>query len=176
MALLDTLGETSDKLTKAAPALSSIFGAGQGLAGLAMRKKAQGMGPELVDPNQQAMANLTKRMLRANMTGTSTSTQQKQGAALSKMMAGKMTKAGGRSFAPILDLIVKNQAALAQTAGQERMSLLSALAKQTQDIADRKMDLQGLRQSKLEADAANLIKGGSENILGGLGIGVTGGK
>lgn len=144
------------------------IGAGQSIMGAIKAKKAEGMGPALVDPNQQAMANMTARMLRANMTGTNNMAAMKQGAALAKTIGDKSIYSGARSMSPVMDMINKNAANMAAVSAQERTGLLGALVSQKQDIADRKMDLQGLRQSKMEAKAEKLKKAGNANLMAGL--------
>lgn len=152
------------------------LGAGQMVAGKIKEKKAEGMGPALVDPNQRAMANLTRRQFRATQTGTAYATDYKQGAALAKMMMNKSLLGGGRSMAPIMDLMKTNQANITQRAGQERTGLLATLVQQEQDIADRKMDLQGLAQQKLEDKSQALLSSGRQNLMGGAGTILSGSK
>ena len=122
---------------------------GKNIQGMVGAKKARNMGAELVDPNQQAIANATKRMLRANQTGTSSYMDRRMNASDNKMMFRRSAMAGNRSFAPYLQIIRGADANIRANASQERLGLLGQLSSQTNDIADRKMDL--LEQDKQQA-------------------------
>ena len=136
--------------------LKTGYSVGKMIKGAVDTKKAKGMGAALVDPNQQAMRNTTRRMLRANQTGTSTFLDKRMNAANRKMMFRRSTMAGGRSLAPYLQMMRDADANIRQQASEERMGLLGSLVKQTQDISDRKMDLleQAKQQKNLEGQAA----------------------
>lgn len=118
-------------------------------------RKAKGMGAPLVDPNQQAMRNATRRMLRANQTGTSTFNQQRMAAGNRKMMFRRANMAGGRSLAPYLQMFRDADANIQAGQAQERLGLLNSLVTQTQNVADRKMDLleQAKQQKNIEGQA-----------------------
>jgi hypothetical protein len=128
-------------------------------------RKAKGMGAPLVDPNQQAMANATKRMLRANQTGTSTFNQKRMAAGDRKMMFRRSNMAGGRSLAPYLSMMRDADSNIQAGQSQERLGLLNSLVTQKQNVADRKMDLpeQAKQQKNIEAQANKQT--GEKNFL-----------
>jgi len=131
------------------------FAAGKTIKGMVGAKKAEGMGAGLVDPNQQAMMNVTKRMLRARETGTSSFLDKRMNASNNRMMFRRSTQAGGRSLAPYMQMMRDADSNIRQQASTERMGLLGSLVTQTQNIADRKMDLleQDKAQKNLQAQA-----------------------
>lgn len=139
--------------------------AGKMIKGAVDSRKAKGMGAPLVDPNQQAMANATKRMLRANQTGTSTFNQKRMAAGDRKMMFRRSNMAGGRSLAPYLSMMRDADSNIQAGQSQERLGLLNSLVTQKQNVADRKMDLpeQAKQQKNIEAQANKQT--GEKNFL-----------
>ena len=154
-----------DPITAAGTILKTGYSVGKTIKGIIDSRKAKGMGAPLVDPNQQAMMNTTRRMLRANQTGTSTFLDKRMGAANRRMMFRRATMAGGRSLSPYLQMFRDADANIRQSASQERLGLLGSLVKQTQDISDRKMDLleQDKAQMNLEGQAAKQT--GEKNLF-----------
>lgn len=137
---------------------------GKTVTGAVQKKKAQGMGAPLVDQNQMAMLNATKRMLRARETGTSSFLDKRMNAANNKMMFRRSTMAGGRSLAPYLAMIKGADANIRQQASTERMGLLGSIVTQTQNIADRKMDLLEQDKAQKNLDSAANKQTGEKNL------------
>jgi hypothetical protein len=142
----------------------TALSAGKAIKGAINTKKAKGMGAPLVDPNQQAMNNTVKRMLRARETGTSDFMARKGANSTGKMMLRKSLMAGNRSAAPYLAMMNQAASNIAENASRERLGLLSTLTKGVQDVADRKMDLleQDKAQTNLQAQADKTV--GEKNL------------
>lgn len=138
--------------------------AGKVIKGAVGAKQARGMGAGLVDPNQQAMVNVTRRMLRARETGTSSFMDRRMSSANNKMMFRRSVQAGGRSLAPYLQMAKDADANIRQQASTERMGLLGQLATQTQNVADRKMDLLEQDKAQKNLDSQTLKQTGEKNL------------
>jgi hypothetical protein len=136
--------------------LKGALALGQMGAGMYKTQRAKQMGASLVDPNQQAMLNATKRMFRAGQTGTSSFADRRMLASDAKAMARRSMAAGGRSAAPYLKMMRDADANIRATAAGRAGELLGSIVKQTQDISDRRMDLleQEKAQMNLEGQAA----------------------
>lgn len=137
---------------------------GKAIKGRIDEKKADGAGAGLVDHRQVAMANLTRRMLRARETGTSDLAGRRNAAATGRMMSRRSITSGGRSLAPIQNMINQAQGNITENAKQERLGLLGSLVQQETNVADRRMDLVEKQQSQDRLDATARKDVGSKNF------------
>jgi len=155
--------------------VSSSFGAAQLFTGFQNKKKAKQAEPGLTDPGQVATLEYLKQKAKGFGTGSAFTAE--------KAMVGQNTAAtrsaiarntGGDVGATIGGMVRAQQAGnagIAQViagASQREQFFTQAFVKQENLVAQRKLELQLLKQSKLEAKAASQIQSGTSNLMGGL--------
>lgn len=144
--------------------------AGKGLIGAISarraQKKADASVPSTEDPEERAALNYTKRQRRALDTGTKGNAARKDLRAMFQTGAQKFQSAGGgvQGLAMMNQMFAKNMLA-SSAADQDRSQKYNQQSmSQTKDIADRKLQLGMLQNTKDEADAKRKKKNSNENL------------
>lgn len=146
--------------------------AGQMIAGVVNRKKADAAIPMSENPMERQMLNTIRRRRQALQTGTAGTADR---AAMRQMAKGYQTgamRAGGpANFGQYNQLLSNAAGNLAAANGQQLNQVLGMEQKQTGDMANLANDLALLRSSRLSAQAENQMKAGTQNLLATLGGG-----
>lgn len=157
--------------------VGAAIGAGQMISGAIKKSKADRMIPSLVDPEQAALLEETRRKQRQIESGTDTLTQANlqeveqntaatQGA-LSRVTGGNV---GGTVSALLgaqkLGGLGMNQAYGAAVPRATAMGNLAA--EMSKEIAQRKLDIQHYVQQQKRAEAANMQQTGFGNFMAGI--------
>lgn len=176
--LVEGLKKVSDKVegNMDAARLTTI-GAGQMLSGAIKKAKADRMSPPVVDPEQAALLEETRRRQRQIDSGTDVLTQAnlqeaEQNTAATQGALGRVT--GGNVGGTVSALLgaqklggqVMNQAYGGAASRSTAMGQLAA--EMSKEIAQRKMELQLAAQGQKRAEAANMQKTGFGNFMTGI--------
>jgi hypothetical protein len=157
----------------AAGAAMAGLGLFQTIKGNRMRKKADALQPQAEDPEQRLrLARLKRRRDELENKGFQTVNEQLQN--LQKQTVVNIRRMGGGSGASIAGA-AKSAKGIAEIMGKLGVQA-RGMAEQvdtkvgaaTDMIAQRKLELQLLRQSKLEARAEQLRKAGGQNLAAGV--------
>lgn len=164
------------------PAGAAMAGLGliQTIRGNRMRKKADALTPSQEDPEQRLrLARLTRRRNELEAKGFQTANEQLQN--LQKQTAVNMQRVGGSSGAAIAGM-AKSAKGIGEIMGKLGVQarglseqIDTKVGSATDIIAQRKLELQLLRQSKLEARAEQLRKSGGQNLAAGVAAATAGG-
>jgi len=148
------------------------FGAGQALAGFLKKKKGEEMTPMAESPMERQMLSTIQRRRKALQSGTAYNSQLSANKQLGKTLMTNSMRAGGTpNFGQYNQLIGNAAKEIAAQYGGQLNQLLGAEQQQTTSMANRATDIQLLQRSQLMADAANLQKDGTSNLLAALGSG-----
>ena len=157
--------------------LGGAFGAAQYIAGIIKKRQARGMQPLDEDPEVRQNLSRIQREATALRTGTDMSrTRQALDQNLKSMNRNALRISGGglgtalvgqaRNQKSIADALVKLDAT-GKAAASGKDQLISTVIDK---ISQRKLELQLMKQQKLEAEAAALKKGGFSNLTTAMGL------
>jgi hypothetical protein len=160
------------KLPSAGQMGQLAFGAGQALAGYLKKKKGEAMTPMAENPMERQMLSTIQRRRKALQSGTAYNSQMSANKQLGKTLMTNSMRAGGTpNFGQYNQLIGNAAKEIASQYGGQLNQLLGAEQQQTTSMANRATDIQLLQRAQLMADAANLQKSGSSNLLAAMGAG-----
>ena len=146
--------------------------AGQMIAGVVNRKKADAAIPMSENPMERQMLNTIRRRRQALQTGTAGTADR---AAMRQMAKGYQTgamRAGGpANFGQYNQLLSNAAGNLAAANGQQLNQVIGLEQEQSKNMANLSNDLALLRSSRLSAQAENQMKAGTQNLLATLGGG-----
>lgn len=146
--------------------------AGQMIAGVVNRKKADAALPMSENPMERQMLNTIRRRRQALQTGTAGTADR---AAMRQMAKGYQTgamRAGGpANFGQYNQLLSNAAGNLAAANGQQLNQTMAMEQEQSKNMANLSNDLALLRSSRLSAQAENQMKAGTQNLLATLGGG-----
>jgi len=146
--------------------------AGQMIAGVVNRKKAEAAIPMSENPMERQMLNTIRRRRQALQTGTANSADRTAMRQMAKgYQTGAMRSGGPANFGQYNQLLSTAAQNLAAANGQELNQTMAMEQKQTGDMANLSNDLALLRSSRLSAQAENQMKAGTQNMLATLGGG-----
>lgn len=144
--------------------------AGQMIAGVVNRKKADAAIPMSENPMERQMLNTIRRRRQALQTGTAGTADR---AAMRQMAKGYQTgamRAGGpANFGQYNQLLSNAAGNLASSNGQQLNQTMAMEQEQSKNMANLSNDLALLRSSRLSAQAENQMKAGTQNLLATLG-------
>jgi len=144
--------------------------AGQMIAGVVNRKKADAAIPMSENPMERQMLNTIRRRRQALQTGTANSADT---AAMRQMAKGYQTgamRAGGPvNFGQYNQLMQNAAGNLAAANGQQLNQTMAMEQEQVKGMANLSNDLALLRSNRLSAQAENQMKAGTQNLLATLG-------
>lgn len=150
--------------------LGAAIGAGQTIAGMIQRKKADAMTPPAYTPEEAANYRLTKRLQqRAQATGAFN--QVNQLGQTAKNYTNTMFKYGGRNINALSNLLAQNMNTIAEQQAGQQLGLLNSQIGQAQAFGETSRDLALLRQSKLQARAEQNVMGGNRNLFASINMG-----
>lgn len=137
-----------------------VMGAVKGIQAKIKEKKAERAEPAMVDPTEEMARLAAKRRLRAAQTGTATERQRK---ALQQMMGQGMAnvfRAGGgvKGLNKLKDMFLQGMLGVGQQSQQLEQYYADVYGKATQRRGQRMLELGLAKQSKLEAQGAQLRK------------------
>jgi len=130
------------------------------------KKKAEASVPSTEDPEERSALEYTNRQKRSLNSGTSGNAARKDTRAMFQTAAQKFQSAGGgiQGLAMMNQMFAKTMLANA-AADQDRSQKYNQQSmSQTKDIADRKLQLSMLQNTKDEADYAGKKKSSKENF------------
>lgn len=149
----------------------ALVGAGQLASGQVNRRRAEAAEPSLTDPNQVALLEEIRAKARSLDTGTaaqSTVDQIERGARAGERAVSKVTGGDvGSTIEAIQRVRGGAQSATTQALNQAQAGsqfFTSLGSDLTNRIAQRKLDLEGLRQDRLFARATDQTRKGSQNL------------
>jgi len=146
--------------------------AGQMIAGVVNRKKADAAIPMSENPMERQMLNTIRRRRQALQTGTANSADT---AAMRQMAKGYQTGAmrsgGPVNFGQYNQLMQNAAGNLAAANGQQLNQTMAMEQEQVKGMANLSNDLALLRSNRLSAQAENQMKAGTQNLLATLGGG-----
>lgn len=155
----------------------TVFGAIQSAQGASKSKQADRMSPDIIDPNRVRDLEEAKRRQNSLAAGTDTTTQQalKQAGQNTRATQRDIAKSTGGNVAGTVSGLLQSQSlggsienqALA-SAGERGMAMGNLYNKITEDISQRKLDIQQFRSVQKRAEGARLKKEGSANVMAGL--------
>ena len=156
--------------------VGAVVGAGVGVYNASQKDKAKSLLPPLVDPQQQAMERYYARMRTAYQTGTAQTSQRADIQATTQQALKNAFKFGGAStdVASIKDIYLKGVLGLNQQGQQMEGMYADKQSQSINDIAQRKLDIQGALYDQAKVTAENDAKNLSANtnaLLTGLGSG-----
>lgn len=144
--------------------------AGQMIAGVVNRKKADAAIPMSENPMERQMLNTIRRRRQALQTGTANSADT---AAMRQMAKGYQTGAmrsgGPVNFGQYNQLMQNAAGNLAAANGQQLNQTMAMEQEQVKGMANLSNDLALLRSNRLSAQAENQMKAGTQNLLATLG-------
>lgn len=144
--------------------------AGQMIAGVVNRKKADAAIPMSENPMERQMLNTIRRRRQALQTGTAGTADR---AAMRQMAKGYQTgamRAGGpANFGQYNQLLSNAAGNLASSNGQQLNQTMAMEQEQSKNMANLSNDLALLRSNRLSAQAENQMKAGTQNLLATLG-------
>lgn len=144
--------------------------AGQMIAGVVNRKKADAAIPMSENPMERQMLNTIRRRRQALQTGTAGTADR---AAMRQMAKGYQTgamRAGGpANFGQYNQLLSNAAGNLAAANGQQLNQVIGLEQEQSKNMANLSNDLALLRSNRLSAQAENQMKAGTQNLLATLG-------
>lgn len=144
--------------------------AGQMIAGVVNRKKADAAIPMSENPMERQMLNTIRRRRQALQTGTTGTADR---AAMRQMAKGYQTgamRAGGPANFGQYNQLIQNAAGnLAAANGQQLNQVIGLEQEQSKNMANLSNDLALLRSNRLSAQAENQMKAGTQNLLATLG-------
>lgn len=146
--------------------------AGQMIAGVVNRKKADAAIPMSENPMERQMLNTIRRRRQALQTGTAGTADR---AAMRQMAKGYQTgamRAGGpANFGQYNQLLSNAAGNLAAANGQQLNQTMAMEQEQSKNMANLSNDLALLRSNRLSAQAENQMKAGTQNMLATIGGG-----
>lgn len=146
--------------------------AGQMIAGVINRKKAEAAIPMSENPMERQMLNTIRRRRQALQTGTANSADRTAMRQMAKgYQTGAMRAGGPVNFGQYNQLLSNAAQNLAAANGQELTQTMGMEQKQVGDMANLSNDLALLRSSRISAMAENQMKAGTQNMLATLGGG-----
>lgn len=156
--------------------IGAVVGAGVGIYSASKKDKAKSLLPPLVDPEQQAMERYYARMRTAYQTGTAQAYQRADLQATTQEALRNAFKFGGAStnVAGIKDIYLKGVLGLNQQSQQMEGMYADKQSQSINDIAQRKLDIQGVMYDQAKVTAENDSKNLSANtnaLLTGIGSG-----
>lgn len=135
---------------------------GKNIAARVKKKKAEGMGAGLEDPNQVALRNVMQRKFRMLQTGTSRNRHE-----VSKDMKNLSRSsilAGRRNLSDLSSMRSDIESNIAREESGRGEAMLPLLQKQTSDVADRKMDLLEQDKAQTNLDASTMKSSSGKNL------------
>lgn len=152
----------------------SAMGIGQLIGGAVQNKKANGMVPQEVDPSQVSMLDVFRRLRKGYTTGSEASSYKDT---INEGLAGAedtaAAYAGGNTGT--LAATLSNAGARAGSAyntlvgslEKNRLAALGMEDQQTDDIAQRKLDIQMMKYLQMKGQATSNMKAGQQNWMAG---------
>ncbi len=170
------VGSSLSSLMEKLPSFGQLaqvgFGAGQALSGYLKKKKGEAMTPMAENPMERQMLSTIQRRRKALQSGTAYNSQLAANKQLGKTLRTNSMRAGGTpNFGQYNQLIGNAAKEIASQYGGQLAQLLGAEQQQTTSMANRATDIQLLQRAQLMADAANLQKSGTSNLLATMGAG-----
>lgn len=170
MSLLDAIGSIGSVASSTAAgaasgsvagpvgtAIGGAIGLASGLYNASQQKKAQGLLPPQVDPNQAAMERYYARMRTAYQTGTAQASQRADLQSTTQEALRNAFKFGGAStdVAGIKSIYLNGLMGLNQQGQQMELGYADRQNQLVGDIAQRKLDIQGAQYQQSMLNATN---------------------
>ena len=173
MAIKDLLSNIPG-MSQAQSVGTAAMGAGQMVAGMIQRKKADALIPSVEDKMSRDYLEEIKRKRRALETGSAGSQQT---AAIRQMVKGtgiNAFKGGGMANTGALAAMISQGASgITEQQGAQSNALLTEQGKQVADMSQRKFDIGMYRSQVKKAQAENNVASGQTNLLAAIGGGAT---
>lgn len=130
------------------------------------KKKAEASVPSTEDPEERAALQYTKAQRRSLDTGTSGNAARKDALAMFQTGAQKFQSAGGgvQGLSMMNQMFAKNMLASSAADQDRSLNYNQQSMAQTKDIADRKLQLGMLQNTKDEKEAARKKKNSNESL------------
>lgn len=146
--------------------------AGQMIAGVMNRKKADAMLPPSENPMERQLLNTVRRRRRALETGTAASSAQKGLQSMVKTLGQNSFRAGGPVNTGVLSqLLNQGMQNISNQYGQQIGQTLGMEQEQVSKMADVSRDLALLKSARKSAQAERQMQTGQQNLLASLGGG-----
>lgn len=151
-------------------AAGAAFGAGQMIAGLIQRKKSDAQLPAAEDPMmRQSLTNLLTRR-RQLATGTANNADRVAARQMAKTMASSSFKTGGKANMGVQSAAISQALGNINAQNREQVAAYDQMATtQSNEMAQRKSDINMLRSERTSARAENNIAAGQDNLLASIG-------
>jgi hypothetical protein len=151
--------------------VGQIVGAGQMISGLIKRKKADAQLPAAEDPMmRQTLSNLQTRG-RQLSTGTANNADRVAARQMAKTMASSSFKTGGKANMGVQSAAISQALGNINAQNREQVAAYDQMAAtQSNEMAQRKSDINMLRSERTSAQAENSISAGRDNFLAGYGM------
>jgi hypothetical protein len=169
-------GEKIAGLIGAAGGLGNIaqtgFAAGQMIAGMQNRKKAESMLPPSENPMERQLLNTVRRRRRALETGTAATADRAAVKQMARQYGQNAFRAGGQVNTGVLaQLMNQGMANISNQYGQQYGQTLNMEQEQVSKMADVSRDLALLKSARKSAQAEQQVQAGQQNLLATLGAG-----
>lgn len=156
-------------------AFKSVMGIGQLIGGAVQNKKAKALMPDDVDPAQTNMLDVFRSLRKGYQTGSEAASYRdtiNEGlSGITKTAAAYSGGNTGSLLATLTGAQGKADSAYNQLAGgleKNRLAALTMEDQQTDDIAQRKLELQLMRYNQMKTQADSNIKAGQQNWMAGV--------
>lgn len=153
----------------------SVMGIGQLIAGGVQNKKAKGMEPQEVDPTQTSMLDTFRRLRKGYQTGSEAASYRDTiNTGLSSITSKAAAYSGGNTGSMLATLTGAQSSAdtaynqLAGGLEKNRLATLAMEDQQTDDIAQRKLDIQMMKYLQMKSQATSNMKAGQQNWMAGV--------
>jgi len=147
---------------------TGVMGAGQMVAGMIQRKKADALIPSVEDKMSRDQLEEIRRKRRSLETTLPTATirQMVKGAGINAFKTGGMANTGA-----LASMMSQGLSGVAEQQGAQSNALLAEQGKQVSEMAQRKFDIGMYRSQVKKAQAENNVAAGQTNLLAAIGGG-----
>lgn len=147
---------------------NGVMGAGQLVAGMIQRKKADALLPSVEDKMSRDYLEEIKRKRRAleNTLPTAAIRQAVKASGINAFKTGGMANTGA-----LAAMISQGLSGIAEQQGVQSNALLAQQGQQVSEMAQRKSDIGMLRSERKSAQGENSIAAGQTNLLAAMGGG-----
>lgn len=159
----------------ASGAFKSVMGIGQLIAGGVQAKKAKALTPDEVDPTQVSMLDTFRRLRKSYSSGSEAASYSDT---INKRLANSTNaitaSSGGNTGALLAGLTMSQDKAAtaynttAANLEKNRLAALSMEDQQTDEIAQRKLDVRTMKYLQAKAQSDSNIKAGQQNWMAGV--------
>ena len=156
---------SANPIGAATQAAGAAIGAGQMIAGIIKRKKADAQIPGESAEERQLVSSLASKS-RQLATGTANNADRVAARQMAKTMASSAFKTGGKANMGVASSAISQALGNINAQNREMASAYDdKLAKATEDITGKELEKGMLRSGRTSAQAENLVSAGQDNLL-----------